>query len=467
MKRALLLSVVLSFVVSACGLKVPLTIVQGSDTVANGGPDIVLPGGDPTDGTGMPGPDSTEGGDTTQDPGNPGEPSAGGAGFFASETEGVTKDTITLCTHVPITGAAPIARHPNRFGQFYFDYVNKELKGVHGRQVRFLAYDDQYYPAGARAAIEKCSREGAFLYIGAAGTDQIVSVAKWAERKKVPYMHGPTSDKDLKGFKYNVFAGPTYEAQSRLLADYLVKRYGKTKRYGMVRVNSPYFQSGHDAFVDQLKKHGVTLAVDKQVQKDEQQFQDVFFEMNKVGAPVDIVNNFTTPNIWIRMLAQKPANYSPTWTAISPIAGFNLVAATLAKDSSNKAVVFHTFNPACNCTQYQNDLDRTAPYYKDEQEFLRIFKKYSPEQTPPPDDFDYSSYLAAKGFERILRALGPQPTRTGLFKLLETYKEDPAKTFPACGADFTVEERRGSHKVNVFELKVGKWKQAETCIAKP
>ena len=99
---------------------------------------------------------------------------------------------------------------------------------------------------------------------------------------------------------------------------------------------------------------------------------------------------------------------------------------------------------------------------------MRIFKKYSPEQTPAVDDFDYSAYLAAKGFHRLLLALGPNPTRTGLFKLFQTYKEDPKKTFPACGSDFTRQPnlRRGAHFVNMFELSSGKWKQtpAGTCL---
>lgn len=463
MKRVIILSLSLALLGSACGLKVPVSLVSGAEDVSPDGtkqpvnligdgkdPGVNPTASSPTD-DGVPGVDPTAG--------------PGGASIFASETEGVTKDQITLCTHVPITGAAPIARHPNRFGQFYFDYVNKELGGVHGRKVRFLAFDDQYYPAGARAAVEKCAREGSFLYFGAAGTDQIVSVAKLMERKRAPYIHGPSSDKDMKTFKYNVFAGPTYEQQNRLLADYMVNKYGKGKIYGMLRVNSPYFDAGHEAYIDQLRKHGVKLAVDKVVQKDEQQFSDIFFEL--VSKKVDIVNNFTTPNIWIRMLNQKPASYNPLWTAVSPVAGYNLVATAL-KGSGSRAEVMSNFNPACNCSDYQRDLDRTAPYYADEQEFLRIFKKYSPEQTPPPDDFDYSAYLAAKGNYRLLMALGANPTRTGLFNLLKTYKEDPTKTFPSCGADFARASglRRGAHYVNMFELQSGKWKQtpAGTCL---
>lgn len=470
MKKAAAFSISLVFVLAACGLKVPVTIVAGS------GPETGQTG--TVDGTTSDGPTGTDGAGATDaapgeaGPGNDGLPSDAAEdakSIFNSETEGVTNTQITICGHVPITGAAPIPHAPERFGQFYFNYVNDKFGGVHGRKVKFNVFDDGYYPAGARAAADKCAREGAFFYLGAAGTDQIVSVAKWAERKRVPYFHGPTSDKDMAGFKYNIHGGPTYEAQHRLLAQYLVKRYGTNVDYGMVRVNSQYFDAGHDAYVDELKKLGVTLAVDKVVQKDEQQFADVFYEFttkgNKGGSGVEIINNFTTPNIWIRMVQQKPRTYNPTFTAVSPIAGFNIVAQALS-GSGAKAVVFHHFNPACNCVDYKKGRDTSLPWNSDIDEFLAIFKKYSKEQTPDPDDFDYGSYLTAKAIHAFLLDLGKSPTRTGLFSLLKRFKEDQSKVAPRCGADYTRGERRGGHHVNIFELTTGKWKQIANCVDK-
>lgn len=471
MRRVAFFVAALALVLTACGLKVPATIIAGSGEESGPGDDTVAAdvlddettvAGDAADGD-VTATDDVTGQVITED-------GVVSSNLFPNEVEGITQDQITVCAHVPITGAAPIPHHKNRFGQFYFDYVNNELGGIYGRNVRYLVFDDQYYPAGARAAMERCYKEGAFIYLGAAGTDQIVSVAKWAERKKVPYFHGPTSIKDLGGFTYNVHSGPSYEYQHYLLADYLVDRFGTDVDYGMIRVNSPYFDAGHDAFVSQLKKHGITLSVDRVVQKDERNFSDTMFELStggsKGGAGVEVINNFATPNHWITMLKQKPATYNPWWTAVSPVAGFNILAAALA-DSNGRAVVFQHFMPACNCTDYQRDLDTSLPWAPDIKRMLAIFKKYSPEQNPPPDDFDYSAYLAAQALQRILLKLGPHPTRTGLWELLPTYKEDAKKVFPACGADFTRSpegERIGAWSVNIFELKLGKWKQIETCV---
>lgn len=458
---------------TACGLKVPVQVAAGQsdgDVTAVTGPGGALADGAGSElaggtGAGGSGPGGTGGG-----AGGEGSTGAGGgevaesSALFPNETEGVTQDRLQLCAHVPISGAAPVPRHKDRFGQFYWNWINDTQGGVHGRDVRLLVFDDQYYPAGARDAMEKCARAGAFLYAGAAGTDQIVSVAKWAERKKVPYFHGPTSVKDLAGFRYNVYTGPTYEYQHKLLADYLVGRFGRNVNYGMIRINSPFFEAGHDAYVERLREHGIELKVDKVVEKDESNFTDVFFELQTEN--VTIVNNFTTPLIWLKMLKQKPASYDPWWTVVSPGAGYNLVAQALG---SGKAVVFHHFNPACECvtiTEEELEQHRDLPWYDEMKRFLEVFRKYSPEQDPPPDDIDFASWLAAKATHRLLEALGPHPTRSKLWALLETWKEDPAETEPGCAGDFTRAPgmRMGAWRVNVFELDTGVWTQVETCI---
>jgi len=95
---------------------------------------------------------------------------------------------IVVCQHVSITGAAPIPHDAARFGQFYFDGVNSR-GGIEGRPVEMLTYDDQSYPAGARAALEKCRESNPVLYVGESGRDEVISGAKWAYTHGAPYLH--------------------------------------------------------------------------------------------------------------------------------------------------------------------------------------------------------------------------------------------------------------------------------------
>jgi len=150
---------------------------------------------------------------------------------------------------------------------------------------------------------------------------------------------------------------------------------------------------------------------------------------------------------------------------VSPVAGFNIVAQALS--GTAKAVVFHSFGPACDCATYKDEeisQHKDLAWYDDIQEFLRVFKKYSPQQDPPPDDFDYASFLTARAIHRLLLKVGPEPTRTKLWSLFTTYKESAAKVFPGCPADFTRNAlRMGAWDVNVFELKTGVWHQVDSC----
>lgn len=471
MKRATAAFALFFLLLTACGLKVDATIVAGDDGLGPGTVEVDEEG-NPLDEGAL---DDVVAPGKNDRPGDDGDtPLDGGPldSIFNSETEGITKDRITLCSHVPITGASPINHHENRFGQFYFDFVNAELGGVFGRKVTFKSIDDRYFPAGARDAMEQCYRLGSFIYFGAAGTDQIVSVAKWAETKKVPYLHGPTSVADMAGLNYNVAVGPGYEYQHRLLARYLVERYGKDKKYGSVRVDSRYFEAGVAAFKDELEKLGAEHVIELKVQKDEKQFYNTYYELEDAG--VEILNNFTTPLIWINMSTQAPPTYNPVWTAVSPVAGYNIVSTGLPR--SLDAVIFHSFSPACECTTYVDTgapgtvtPPKSLPWYSDIQEFLRIFRKYSPEQDPPPDDFDYASYLAAKGIHRLLLELGPQPTRTKLWDLFDSYKETVKQTFPGCPGDFTrSDDRIGAWRVNILELDTSKaspvWNHVESCV---
>ena len=274
------------------------------------------------------------------------------------------------------------------------------------------------------------------------------------------------SSKDLAGIPQVKMVGPDYESQHVLLADYLVKNArqltGKDKPvFGMIRVNSPFFKNGRDVFAEELKKRGFELAVDKVVQKDENQFTDIMLEMQRNN--VDIINNFTTPNIWIKLLRQNNnPGYQPLFTAVSPAAGYNIIAAALA-DARAKAVLFHHLNPPYDHT------DSSLAWADDIREFRRIFDRYSPERCANndplcPDDFDYSAYLAAKGLQRMLTAAGKDLTRTKFWTMLDSYKENAAEVGPACRLDFTRTAGRGAHYVNVYRLEGAKWKAQSLCI---
>jgi ABC-type branched-subunit amino acid transport system substrate-binding protein len=481
MRRAVVFLAFFAVVASACGLKVPLSIEEAGELSggAGGGGSGSLAAGAGADGSSA---DGTVGGarGATGAAGRAAGGAAGGAAgaiaggsIFPNDTEGLTNTSIKICTHVPITGAAPVDRNPKRFGAFYFDWLNRTQGGIHGREVEYIVFDDRYNPANAVQAAEACKDEGAFVIAGAAGTDQLVAVAKWAADNKVPYLMGPASVKDVAQYTpYAKMVGPDYEFQHELLADYLVGEFGKDVNYGMIRVASPFFDAAHDAYVAQLRTHGIELVVDEVVQKDENLFTGI---CNKLFTEnVKVVNNFTTPVHWLKMLNQCPETYKPTWTAVSPAAGFNLVAEILTGEDAGDALVFHHFNPAYPATR--TDFGGTLDAYSYKDDILRFQEVFatcgvcasegSQNGKTPRDDIDWSAYLASKGIHRLLEAAGRDITRTKLWTMLRSYQEAPAQAAPSCPADFTRGADRGAWYVNVFKLGTRQWDNVSLCLTR-
>jgi ABC-type branched-subunit amino acid transport system substrate-binding protein len=488
MRRSLVYAAVAAVLTAGCGLKVDVPQNAGSELTGAeggiGGAGSAGVGGAAVAGAGAGGIDGAAGaaggraGSAAGAAGSAaGDAAASGKSIFASETEGVTSSEITICAHVPITGASPVDRVEERFGAFYFNWLNKQ-GGIHGRKVKYKVYDDRYRPDEAVKAANRCKSDGAFIIAGAAGTDQLVAVAKWARDNKRPYLMGPASIRDISQYTpYAKMTGPDYEYQHQLLADVLVKEYGKDANYGMIRVASQFFDEAQKAYVAALRKHGIELVVDERVQKDENNFTTLCSKLRTKNAQV--VNNFTTPIIWLKMMEQCPSSpeFNPTWTAVSPAAGFNLVAEILTKHSQTggqqgKALVFHHFNPAYPASKTDEFPEVLAryPYQAEIRKFQEIFaqceicRSESESGKAPRDDIDWSAYLAAKSLHRLLETAGKDLTRTKLWTMLDSYKETPERAAPGCPADFTRAAHRGAWYVNIFKLGTRQWENVSTCI---
>lgn len=366
-------------------------------------------------------------------------------------------EPIRICIHVPITGAAPIPRHPSRFGQFYFDAVNAEQGGVDGRPVQVLAYDDQYYPAGARAAVEKCNRQGADLYVGLVGTDQMTAVAKWADRKNVPYLHGPMARAASEQINGDASLAPTVEESATGLAHLLASNGRDLSRgaepvFGMVVVNTPYAEDEVAAYRAALEARGYELEVVVPVQRDESQFTAAYFELRSAG--VTMVNMAVPPNLMIKMIQQRPLNYDPLFASSQPAVGTKMVASATA---SARVIVLNDPAPTYDA------LDPDPRWADEIEEFHRIFDTYSPESRPERDDADWMAYLRAKQIHRMLLALDGNVTPSGFFDLFASHTETAAEAFPTCALDFASDPTFGQDAWHVFRNQAGRWVQDAFC----
>jgi branched-chain amino acid transport system substrate-binding protein len=145
------------------------------------------------------------------------DPTAPQAG--PGDSTGVTKDSIKIGVHAPVTGAAAIPSTSFERGVgAYFKYMN-ERGGFHGRKVQVFFEDDGFDPA---KAVQKCSHlietEKVFMIFGGAGSDQIEACGRYAASRGVPYLSAGVHERSSKGSLGDLpsyFAGTlTYEQQA-------------------------------------------------------------------------------------------------------------------------------------------------------------------------------------------------------------------------------------------------------------
>ncbi|MCA1830551.1 MAG: ABC transporter substrate-binding protein [Actinomycetota bacterium] len=372
--------------------------------------------------------------------------------------------SIVICGHVSITGAAPVAHNPERFGQVYFNYVDAELGGINGRPVEMDVFDDGDYPSGALAAVDKCQRFGdANLYVGESRPDQIASVASWAEQNHVPYLHSSMPANGT-SYRWSAWLSPTSELRQTMLADLIADNAtefaGGAPAIGMVVYNSPYYQSDVDTFRAELDARGLSLAHVYVVEKDERSFEPTDAEIAANGD--NIVNLDIDANSAILMAEQSqqtPLGAGPQYVSAVDDLGTAVVAQAMSTYGDGKLITLHDPDPV------YDPADTSSPWYADEQEFLRIFHAYSSEQNPPPDDADWKFYLIAKRLHRFLLAANGDYSSDHLQSLFSTFTETSVDAFPACALDFSTTPQMGQHALHAFKLDHSKFVEVGFCAS--
>lgn len=365
----------------------------------------------------------------------------------AAGVPGAAPEPITVCMHAPFTGARPLVRDPARLGGAYWAWVNAEQGGVGGRPVRFIAYDDGSYPAGARAAVEKCARNGADLFVAGAGTDQIVSVAKWAERRRVPYLTPTVPESLVEDFRWTSVAAPSDEDMMRALADIVVTGAARPPVVGMIRSANTNTDSGHDAFVRRLAEHGVSLAVDRTAASGWLPYAPVLLDMFLAG--VEVINAYVADID--RVVRELPPAYRPTIVSIGPGAAFN--DASLFLDVP--VVVLHdapAYDPA----------DPSLPWAHEIERFREVMRRYGGGDADLYE-LDWWLWLRARQIHRILLALGGNTRPDHVAEVLGGYTETERQAFPSCPLDLTREPPIGSHRWHVLRASGGRWLEAAYC----
>jgi branched-chain amino acid transport system substrate-binding protein len=149
------------------------------------------------------------------------------AGARPVATPGVTSSSILVGGTIPLTGEAAAAAGVARGADAYFKYVNAK-GGVFGRKITYKYVDDGYEPQRTFLAVRQLvQQDGVFAIFNSLGTSNNAAIRGFLNQAGVPQLFvasgASTFGRDYKKYPWTVGFIPTYSAEGKVYAHYLLK----------------------------------------------------------------------------------------------------------------------------------------------------------------------------------------------------------------------------------------------------
>jgi len=334
---------------------------------------------------------------------------------------GVTASTIKLGITSPLTGiASPGYNKIPGAMKAYFDYVNTN-GGVNGRKITLVSKDDQYIPTTAVAkANELILRDKVFALVGTLGTasTKALTTSTQLSKRGIPSLFvntGWSGFADKKAYPTTFSILPSYQMEAKIMAKYIKETYSG-KKIALIYQDDDF---GRDALAG-FKTAGLTFDTYIPYASGSQSLPATgagwISKLKTAGAEVTVL--FGVSSASTAALANAfGAGFKTQWV-LGSVGGD---ATTIA--ASNKAYV-PLLNGAKGFSFAPAPTDTTDEYIK---LFQSIYAAAQPTQT-----FDNNvvagmsnAFLAVQA----LKAAGPNLTRAGLIKAIETKGSTLANPF--------------------------------------
>lgn len=327
----------------------------------------------------------------------------------ASDTE------IKIGQTMPYSGPASAYGTIGKAQAAYFQWINDQ-GGVNGRKINFISLDDGYNPAKTVEQTRKLvEQDEVLLLFQSLGTPTNSAIHKYVNAKKVPHIllaTGATKWSDPKNFPWTMGFNPTYQAEGRIYAQYLLKNYPNAK-LALLYQNDDF---GKD-YVVGLKSILGDKAASMIVKEASYEVTDPTIDSQIVGlkaSGADTLLTFATPKFaaqTIRKVAEIGWKPLHILTNVSASVGAVLTPAGLdkAKDIVTAAYL----------------ADPTEPELRKEAAF-KVWENWMKKYLPGGDTNDQLNlygYASAAAMVHVLKACGDDLTRENVMKVAANLKD--------------------------------------------
>jgi branched-chain amino acid transport system substrate-binding protein len=288
----------------------------------------------------------------------------------------------------------------------YFNKVNAE-GGINGRKITFISYDDAYSPPKtveqARRLVEN---DGVLLIFQSLGTADNTAIQKYMNAKKVPQLFvasGATKFGDPQNFPWTMGWVPSYQAESRIYAKYLINHHPNGK-IGVLYQNDDYGKDYLQGLKDGLGGK-IPIVSEQSYETTDTTVTSQIISLKGTGA--DIFVNVTLPKFAAQAIARvAELGWQPVHI-LNSVA--NSVAAVLkpAGFENAKGILTTAFLK-----------DPTDPIWAKDSAFVEwsaFMDKYFPDGDRG-SAFTVYGYSAAQNLVQVLRQCGDDLSRENVMR---------------------------------------------------
>jgi branched-chain amino acid transport system substrate-binding protein len=362
---------------------------------------------------------------------------------------GATDTEIKIGNIMPYSGNVSAYAVIGKTEEAYFKMINAE-GGINGRKINFVSYDDGYSPPKtveqARKLVES---DEVLLIFNSLGTGQNTAIQKYMNQKKVPQLFvatGATKWNDPKDFPWTMGWQPSYQAEARIYAKYLIKEKPQAK-VAILYQNDDFGKDYLKGLKDGLGAKTSMIIMEESYEATEPSIDSHIVKLKASGA--DVFVNISTPKFAAQAIKKnaelgwKPlhllTNVSASVGGVMKPAGYenaqDIISAAYAKDGAD--------------AQWDND-----PGMK---KFLAFLQKYYPEGNKIDGSTVYG-YGAAQTLVKVLQMCGDDLTRANVMKQAASLKDfEPDTLLPGIKINTSATDFAPIEQLQLMRFKGEKW----------
>jgi ABC-type branched-subunit amino acid transport system substrate-binding protein len=337
-----------------------------------------------------------------------------GGGGGGKSSEGVTKTTVTIGSHQPLTGpAAPGYSEIAPASNAFFKYVNSQ-GGINGRKIKYIYKDDGYNPTKTVDVVKQLVLQSkVFAIFDGLGTPTHTKVVKFLNTEKVPDLFvasGCPCWDDGSGQPQTFGWQPSYKIEGKLLGQYL-KQHFAGKKIGVFYQDDDFGKGGLDGLKTQLT--GSQIVAAEPYQPGNTNVAPQITKLKDKG--VQVLVDFTIPAYTaLGRLTSLKLGYKPQLVVSNVGIDPTTVGALLKEFSKGKASTA-LIEGAITDAYLPPPTDTSNPWIK---LFKKVHDQYD-KSAPFDGNVEYGMAVAYT-FAQALKAAGKNPTRDSLVKAVES-----------------------------------------------